>query len=116
MTKNQPPVAGAIKWARSLLARLKQTMSKLQATEPEIIRSTEVGQMVELKYKGCARAIMAAEKRWWAGWSESINSTAMTHLKHTIFTRNPDTRECTHACMRTQLRMPLARSLMYHRM
>lgn len=50
-----------------------------------------MGQMVELKFKGCARAIMAAEKRWWAGWSESINSVAMTHLKHTIFTRNAET-------------------------
>ena len=40
VTKNQPPVAGAIKWARSLLARVKQTMQKLQKTEEEIIRTT----------------------------------------------------------------------------
>lgn len=40
VTKNQPPVAGAIKWARSLLARVKQTMFKLQSTEDEIIRTT----------------------------------------------------------------------------
>ena len=40
VTKNQPPVAGAIKWARSLLARTKQTMQKLQSTEEEIIRTT----------------------------------------------------------------------------
>lgn len=40
VTKNQPPVAGAIKWARSLLARVKQTMQKLQKSEEEIIRTT----------------------------------------------------------------------------
>lgn len=40
VTKNQPPVAGAIKWARSLLARVKQTMAKLTSTEEEIIRTT----------------------------------------------------------------------------
>ena len=40
VTKNQPPVAGAIKWSRSLLARVKQTMAKLQSTEEEIIRTT----------------------------------------------------------------------------
>lgn len=40
VTKNQPPIAGAIKWARALLARLKQTMIKLHSTEEEIIRTT----------------------------------------------------------------------------
>ena len=40
VTKNQPPIAGAIKWGRALLARLKQTMAKLQMTEEEIIRTT----------------------------------------------------------------------------
>ena len=40
VTKNQPPVAGSIKWARSLLARTKQTMQKLLSTEEEIIRTT----------------------------------------------------------------------------
>lgn len=43
VTKNQPPVAGAIKWARSLLARTKQTMNKLRNTEEEIIRTTGEG-------------------------------------------------------------------------
>lgn len=42
VTKNQPPIAGAIKWARALLARLKQTMIKLHSTEEEIIRTTGV--------------------------------------------------------------------------
>lgn len=51
VTKNQPQVAGAIKWARSLLARLKQTMAKLLSTEEEIIRTTELGQGVEAKFK-----------------------------------------------------------------
>lgn len=40
VTKNQPPIAGSIKWARALLARLKQTMIKLHSTEEEIIRTT----------------------------------------------------------------------------
>ena len=40
VTKNQPPVAGAIKWARSLLARTKQTMSKLLSTEADILHSS----------------------------------------------------------------------------
>ncbi|MEW5308429.1 MAG: hypothetical protein WDW38_000392 [Sanguina aurantia] len=88
VTKNQPPVAGAIKWVRSLLARVKQTMHKLMNTEEHIIRSTEIGQMVEAKFKKFAKSIMGYEKKLFAAWSESVNSIAMLHLKHTIFKRN----------------------------
>ncbi|KAL6757976.1 dynein heavy chain, N-terminal region 1-domain-containing protein, partial [Haematococcus lacustris] len=89
VTKNQPPVAGAIKWARSLLARVKQTMVKLQSTEEAIIRATEIGQSVESKFRAFAKSIMYFEKRWFATWSESINTVAMQHLKQPIFRRSP---------------------------
>ena len=88
VTKNQPPVAGAIKWSRSLLARCKQTMIKLQSTEEEIIRNTEIGQSVEQKFKTFAKGIMYCEKRWFSSWSESINTMAMQHLKQPIFRRS----------------------------
>ncbi|GLI59150.1 hypothetical protein VaNZ11_000978 [Volvox africanus] len=91
VTKNQPPVAGAIKWVRSLLERLKRTMSKLLSTEEEIVRTTEVGQAVEAKFKAFARAVMQTEKKWFSGWSDTINGVAMQHLKQTIFRRNPTT-------------------------
>ena len=42
VAKNQPPVAGGIKWARSLLSRIKQTMVKLLSTEEDIIRNTGI--------------------------------------------------------------------------
>ncbi len=45
MTRNQPPVAGAIKWSRSLFARVKQTMNKLAATEQEMMQDI-LGQQV----------------------------------------------------------------------
>ncbi|PNH08033.1 Dynein-1-alpha heavy chain, flagellar inner arm I1 complex [Tetrabaena socialis] len=89
VTKNQPPVAGAIKWVRSLLERLKRTMTKLLSTEEEIIRTTEVGQAVEAKFKAFARSVMLTEKKWYSGWSDTINAVAMQHLKQTIFRRNP---------------------------
>ncbi|KXZ49756.1 DHC2 protein [Gonium pectorale] len=91
VTKNQPPVAGAIKWVRSLLERLKRTMAKLLSTEEEIVRTTEVGQAVEAKFKAFARAVMQTEKKWFSGWSDSINGVAMQHLKQTIFRRNSTT-------------------------
>ncbi len=93
VTKNQPPVAGAIKWVRSLLERLKRTMAKLLSTEEDMIRTTEVGQAVEAKFKAFARSVMLTEKKWFSTWSESINAVAMQHLKQTIFRRNATTSE-----------------------
>jgi hypothetical protein len=37
----------------------------------------EIGQSVEAKYRAFAKSIMYYEKRWFATWSESINSVAM---------------------------------------
>eukprot|EP00798_Chlamydomonas_sp_ICE-L_P031817 gene31817-7021_t len=91
VTKNQPPIAGAIKWSRSLLARVKQTMAKLQSTEEEIIRTTEIGQNMEAKFKALARSIMYFEKKSFSTWSESINSVATVHLKRNVFRKNPET-------------------------
>nr|Q9SMH3.1 RecName: Full=Dynein-1-alpha heavy chain, flagellar inner arm I1 complex; AltName: Full=1-alpha DHC; AltName: Full=Dynein-1, subspecies f [Chlamydomonas reinhardtii]CAB56598.1 1-alpha dynein heavy chain [Chlamydomonas reinhardtii] len=91
VTKNQPPVAGAIKWVRSLLERLKRTMAKLLSTEEEIIRTTELGQAVESKFKSFARSVMLTEKKWFSSWSDSINGVAMQHLKQTIFRRSAAT-------------------------
>ena len=40
-----PPVAGCIKWSRSLFARVKITMQKLQDVGPELLQG-ETGQEV----------------------------------------------------------------------
>lgn len=41
-----PPVAGSVKWSRSLFARVKQTMQKLQDVEAELLQG-ETGQEVQ---------------------------------------------------------------------
>ncbi|KAF5830619.1 hypothetical protein DUNSADRAFT_14266 [Dunaliella salina] len=88
VTKNQPPIAGAIKWARALLARLKQTMIKLHSTEEEIIRTTEIGCNVESKFRSFAKAVMFYEKKLFSTWSDSINTITMQHLKQPIFIKS----------------------------
>lgn len=52
---------------------------------------TEIGQNVEAKFRSFAKSIMYYEKRWFSGWSESINSVAMQHLKQPIFKRSAET-------------------------
>lgn len=59
----------------------------------EIIRTTELGQAVESKFKSFARSVMLTEKKWFSSWSDSINGVAMQHLKQTIFRRSAATSE-----------------------
>jgi len=93
VTKSQPVIAGSIKWARSLLARAKQTMLKLMLTEERIIRETELGQMVDLRFRNFGKSIMTTEKKLFSTWAESANATAMQHLKQNILSRNAQTGE-----------------------
>jgi len=53
LTKNQPPVAGAIKWSRSIFARVKQTTGKLMTVEEEMM-ALELGH--EVRWRGATRA------------------------------------------------------------
>ena len=50
LTRNMPPVAGSIKWSRSLFARVKQTMQKLQDVEAELLQG-ETGQEVQHQHQ-----------------------------------------------------------------
>ena len=45
LSKNQPPLAGAINWSHSLFLRIRQTIAKFQAIDAEIFNS-EQGQKV----------------------------------------------------------------------
>jgi dynein heavy chain, axonemal len=90
VTRNQPPVAGAIKWSRSLFARVKQTMAKLMTME-EVMMAEEIGQQVHAKYLALARSVMYFEKHWFSGWRDSINSIAMQHLKQPVFKKDAST-------------------------
>ena len=91
VSKNQPPIAGAIKWARGLLAKTKQTMSKLLATEGDIIKTTDMGQTVESKFKSFARIIKQFEDKLYLTWFETADSSTMAHLKLSVLKRSPET-------------------------
>ncbi|WIA10356.1 hypothetical protein OEZ85_010548 [Tetradesmus obliquus] len=92
LTRNQPPVAGAIHWSHQLFSRVKLTMSKLTAVEPEgSWRQMPVGQQVHERYMALAKQMMEFEKQWFQGWRENVDNIAMRHLKQPIFVRQPET-------------------------
>ena len=91
VSKNQPPIAGAIKWARGLLSKTRQTMSKLLLTEGDIIKNTDIGQSVESKFKSFARLVKQFEDKLYLTWFENADSSTMSHLKLSVLTRNSET-------------------------
>lgn len=59
LTRNQPPVAGAIRWSRTLLARLRHTWVRLQGLGAEL-EALEPGR----------RAAAAMTGAWGWGWGD----------------------------------------------
>lgn len=87
--------AGAIHWSHQLFSRVKLTMSKLAAVEPDgAWRALPVGQQVHERYMALARHMVDYEKAWFSGWRDSVDNAAMRYLKQPIFARMPDTGVC----------------------
>lgn len=85
ITRNQPMVAGAIRWSRSLFARIKKTMKRLQGSNlAEVLTTDDVGREVNAKYLAAAKSMMVYEKALFDSWKENAASIAMTHLKEPI--------------------------------
>lgn len=90
LTRNQPRLAGSIKWSRSLFARIKQTMSKLYSVENEMMQ-LELGQAVHDKYMALARRVLAFEKHLYCEWLSGLEAAALTYLKQNILARDAST-------------------------
>lgn len=89
LSRNQPPVAGAITWSRSLFARIKQTMSKLHTVEDEVM-GLDLGREVHRQYTSFAKQVMTYEKILYKQWIANIDSSAMLYLKMNILCLDPD--------------------------
>lgn len=95
LTRNQPTVAGSIKWSRSLFARVKQTMCKLQAQVEDEMMALELGHEVNQKYLSLARQVMKFEKALYQGWLSNIDADALSYLKLNILARDEATKKIT---------------------
>lgn len=83
ISKNQPPVAGAIAWMRSLYHRMKKPVLRFQ--EMENLLSSEKGKEVCQEYVATAKAICAREDALLAEWTERVNEVTLRQLKDNIF-------------------------------
>jgi|MDSW01.2.fsa_nt_gb dynein heavy chain len=89
LSKNQPPLAGAINWSHSLFLRIRQTIAKFQSMDEEMFNS-EQGKMISQKFIAVSKAIRKYEKSKFDDWKESVNKRAMECLKQPIFRAEDD--------------------------
>lgn len=83
VSKNQPPIAGAIAWTRSLYYRLKKSILRFQ-TMPKLLESEE-GKTVCRDYVTVARAITQYEAALMKEWCARVNEVVSKRLKEPIF-------------------------------
>ncbi|PWV11109.1 putative dynein heavy chain [Trypanosoma cruzi] len=89
LTKNQPPVAGAIHWSTSLFQRLKKPIVRFQQ---EGMLVTTMGRQVRAKYVEVARQMKEYATSRFIQWSEGVRQTTTASLKMNILRKgNGDT-------------------------
>ncbi|XP_078277210.1 LOW QUALITY PROTEIN: dynein axonemal heavy chain 10 [Rhinoraja longicauda] len=85
VTKNQPPVAGAIHWARSLFHRIKHVIVHFQKM-PEMLASDQ-GKATKAKYLEVAKRMKAYEDKLYEHWQSETNSKLHVLLKQSLLNR-----------------------------
>jgi hypothetical protein len=81
----QPPIAGAILWARSLYHRIKKSIIRFQAHGS--LLTTEKGKEICKQYIAIAREITEYEERLFHDWEQSVRRTVEEKLKNFILRR-----------------------------
>ena len=89
VSRNQPPVSGAIQWSRSLFKRVRNTMLTLNQVDKSLIEQSKNHEVQQL-YISFAKAVMHYENELFQRWSESVEASAMHNLKQTILRRDAD--------------------------
>ncbi|KAJ3336288.1 Dynein heavy chain 10, axonemal, partial [Gonapodya sp. JEL0774] len=79
IAKNQPQVAGAIGWSRSLFHRIKRTIKRFQSLE-EMLQS-EQGRNVTKQYLTVAKSMRDYEQLLYQRWCQAVDSTSAQYLK-----------------------------------
>ena len=94
LTKNQPPVAGAIHWSESLFQRIKQPIKKF-LTEESIL-ATSKGKDIRKTYVQVAKLMKEYSVDLYEKWKQDVNTHTIDYLKANILGREktPDGTRC----------------------
>ncbi|KAL4452763.1 hypothetical protein ABPG75_008425, partial [Micractinium tetrahymenae] len=88
LARNAPPVAGAIGWARALLARIEAPMARFR--QHEAVLAAKDSKRVIRTYNRLAQALMEFEALWHQAWLRGVDN-AKAQLQATLLTSHPET-------------------------
>ena len=81
-TKNQPHVAGAISWSRSLFRRIKKPILRFQKMEE---MASETGRAVIARYIEVAKSMRDYEDTLFMEWKENVEAMTSEQLQAPLF-------------------------------
>ncbi|KAJ3055760.1 Dynein heavy chain 10, axonemal [Rhizophlyctis rosea] len=85
-TKNEPRIAGAIAWSRSLFYRIKKTIVRFQSLQEML--ASEQGRAVTKKYLTVAKSMREYEEQLYQQWCQSVEANSLQYLKSHILARD----------------------------
>lgn len=89
LTKNMPPVAGAIYWCDSLFQRIRKTF-KLLNTNKHMFNANKFNMTIENATR-VAKLIKNHENALFDRWKTDVQQHALSYLRQNILTRDPIT-------------------------
>eukprot|EP00731_Ephydatia_muelleri_P035324 Em0114g8a len=87
VSKNQPPVAGAIIWSRSLFQRIKHTVVRFR-TMKDLIES-DAGKQANKKYLVIAKSMKQYDDDLYERWIQLVDTIIPELMKRTVLTKPP---------------------------
>eukprot|EP01065_Artemidia_motanka_P041378 TRINITY_DN5358_c0_g3_i1.p1 TRINITY_DN5358_c0_g3~~TRINITY_DN5358_c0_g3_i1.p1 ORF type:complete len:4876 (+),score=1837.91 TRINITY_DN5358_c0_g3_i1:119-14629(+) len=88
LTKNQPPVAGAIHWSESLFQRIKGPIKKFLDDEDSIL-GTPKGKEVRKRYVQVAKMMKDYAAEHYENWKSATELHTILYLKASILRKEP---------------------------
>lgn len=91
VSKNKPPIAGSISWARAIYYRIKRPILKFKQKEKNL-EAPDLFANIKKEYLEVANMIYTYQKEKFSEWSDKIRERAMNYLKDYILRKEPDGR------------------------
>ncbi|NWY63744.1 DYH9 protein, partial [Erithacus rubecula] len=89
--KNVPPVAGALRWARELRARIQRPLEQLRHI-PWLSLDSARGRRVMQKYEEMIQLLDRYQEKLYLDWSQTVSEESQYNLSQPLLRRDPHTR------------------------
>ena len=87
LSRNLPPVAGNILWARHLLTKIEEPMQRFQSNR--VILAANESKKIVRHFNRVAKTLIQFETMWYKAWCDSVEASK-SGLLATLLVRHPD--------------------------